>query len=366
MDIVLDANILIADYRLSGTAFRVTLDGIRRTDCKLLISEVVLAEVVAKYRDDLCEAVEQERKARRTIDRLTGRGAVVPSLDVGAETEHFADHLRGRLIAAGARILPWPLVPHEAVVQRILSGRPPTRKDAGYRDTLIWESLLAHVVSARPKAAVLVTANARDFCEGEGLHPHLAKDLVNAGFTTNFVEVETSLTGLNKRVFEPMLGVLDEAKEKMARGAYRGIDLRVWLADHLRGLIDGDHLRGAASDLPDGCGGLHLSSKAEVRSLKVDDVRKLSNDELLVELRATIIGDVSISLDADDYERFAEARAWIGRDYSGGSVSISASEEFTGTFELIVGDGNVLASELTGMDGSYGEWTLSRRGTRRG
>jgi hypothetical protein len=63
VDIVLDTNIIVADFGLRGTAFRVAFDGIRRTDCKLLVPEVVIHEAVAKWREALTEAVEQQREA---------------------------------------------------------------------------------------------------------------------------------------------------------------------------------------------------------------------------------------------------------------------------------------------------------------
>jgi hypothetical protein len=274
------------------------------------------------------------------------------------EEKRYASSLRERLLASGAELLPWPAVAHRAVVERILGGRRPTRKDAGYRDTLIWETLLEYVVANRPEEVVFVTANVRDFCEGERLHPHLVQDLARAGFPEDFVRIDTSLTVLNKRVFEPTLALLDKARDEIARGEHRGINLQAWLRRHLRDLLDGDHLRGAASDLPDGCGHLYLSSKADVLTLMIEDVRQLSSGELFVEGNAKIGGDVNMSLDGDDYERFPEARGWIGADYSGGSVDVTIREEFSATFELILGDGDVLSSELTALDGNYGRWAV--------
>lgn len=76
MKLVLDSNIFIADVWLRGTQFAVLKDGIQRIDSELLVSEVVIAEVKAKYRERLVEALSAEEKAARGPDVLSVGGQV--------------------------------------------------------------------------------------------------------------------------------------------------------------------------------------------------------------------------------------------------------------------------------------------------
>jgi hypothetical protein len=284
VDIIVDTNILVADYQLNGTAFRVAFDGIHRTDWTLLVPQVVLAEVVSKYREQLLEVLAQHQKARDTLRRITGRelpGEDPVANDVQVEIGRFAERFPRMLTERGAKLLPWPAVDHQAVVGRLLRGRRPMRKDVGYRDTLVWETIVTHLRSSERTQAVFVTRD-RDFLDGSGLHPDLLEDLREAGVDPARLSVEDSLAALNKRVFEPTLALLDEVKDQLQRGAFPYVDLRAWVARSLRDLIQEDDLRGTAIDLPHGCGKVDLSSANEVTSFEVSDVRRLSSGDLLV------------------------------------------------------------------------------------
>ena len=363
MDIIVDTNIIVADFQLHGASFRVALDGVQRTDCRLFVPEIVVAEVICKYREHMLEALTLQQKVRAIFQRVTGRSLVddeAIEASVNAEIAEFAERFPRMLKNRGARLLPWPGVEHESVVRRLLAGRRPSRKDAGYRDTLIWETIVAHLRSSPTSEATFVTHNTRDFWEGAGLHPDLLQDLRNAQVDPVRLSVEESLVALNKRLFEPTLALLDEAKDQLQRAAYPGVDLRAWAMKHLYDAIDGDDLRGAATDLPHGCGIVGLSTKYDVISFEVGRVRRLSSGDLLTKVGFTLEGEVSTSVDEDDYERFSEAREWLGHDYDGGSVSGNVSETFTATFEFVIGDGKIQSYELVGMSGDYGNWIASR------
>ncbi len=67
---------------------------------------------------------------------------------------------------------------------------------------------------------------------------------------------------------------------------------------------------------------------------------------------------MSLSLRTEDYERFAEAREWMGHDYDGGSVYISVPEVFTTNLEFVFGQSEVVAASLVGASGNYGSFSL--------
>lgn len=361
VDIIVDTNILVADYQLHGTAFRVAFDGIQRTDCTLLVPEVVVAEVIGKYREHMLEALTLHRKGRTAFQRITGRPLIEEQpIETAVDTEirDFAERFPRMLTSRGARLLPWPNIDHQAVVGRLLGGRRPMRNDVGYRDTLIWESIIAHLKSSMTEA-VFVTHNTKDFFEGGVLHTDLLQDLRDAGIEPARLSIEESLFALNKRLFEPTLALLDGVKDQLQREAYPGVDLRGWATTNLGDVIEDDDLRGAATNLPQGCGSVHLSSEYQVTGFEVVDVRRLSSGELLVEVHFKANGEVATSVDGDDYDRFSEAREWLGSDYDGGSVDGYVPETFTATFEFIISEGRIQSHELTGMEGNYGDWTIA-------
>ncbi len=62
MTIILDANILIKDYHLEGTAFKMFFPGCYKAGWKAKVPAVVVEEVVASY-------ARQFLKHRRSIDK---------------------------------------------------------------------------------------------------------------------------------------------------------------------------------------------------------------------------------------------------------------------------------------------------------
>jgi hypothetical protein len=64
MDVVLDANIYLADPRMEGVAFKSLLDYLRKKQSTLIIPQIVFDEVIARY-PDLLSA--QSRKAGKEV-----------------------------------------------------------------------------------------------------------------------------------------------------------------------------------------------------------------------------------------------------------------------------------------------------------
>jgi len=82
MRIVIDTNIFCEDYYLRGSNFRVLLDGLNSLPGTLLIPEVVVDEVVNRYREDLLEVTSKEREVRNSLSRMLSNPGSAPPLNV--------------------------------------------------------------------------------------------------------------------------------------------------------------------------------------------------------------------------------------------------------------------------------------------
>jgi len=69
--IVLDTNILCADYRMTGTAFRVFLSGVSRIGASVYVPAIVFDETCAKYMEDLSTLVSRLRGGARDWQRFS-------------------------------------------------------------------------------------------------------------------------------------------------------------------------------------------------------------------------------------------------------------------------------------------------------
>lgn len=149
--------------------------------CSVAIPAVVLAEVVAhrrraltRQRNDLKRDV---RKGRRTVEGLDELRALVDEDNDGLQrmADAYGKHV---LSTCGqeASVLPYPSVGHEELVDRVLAYRRPfNESERGYRDALVWYSVLEQAADGR---VVVLTGNTKDFADPNGqLGPDLLADL---------------------------------------------------------------------------------------------------------------------------------------------------------------------------------------------
>lgn len=120
------------------------LDESTRGRLTVAVPELVLREAVNKWAEGVAGL---ERQRRESLKNLARRGVSVdpaPALDTEALQRDEDARVRGVLKLAGVEIVAFPQVGHAAVSDRALQRRRPFDKEGkvGYRDTLIWETVL--------------------------------------------------------------------------------------------------------------------------------------------------------------------------------------------------------------------------------
>lgn len=152
--VVLDTNALFDDPYVSGGQSARLLALARRSKIALAIPEVVLLELQRQQRRTVVGRIDQLQKAEPKILESLRILQLDPSdyplslpdfsaLNADTILEAGYRRLRERLIANSVEILPVPTVPHADVLARDLSSRLPFDSSGkGYRDALIWHSLL--------------------------------------------------------------------------------------------------------------------------------------------------------------------------------------------------------------------------------
>lgn len=192
--VVLDSTELRNDLRLAKASAEYLRAYSRHTGARIIVPEVVRREVLAHIEEETAKQIAALRTATRKLESygvdLSGRGSTGTPLGASrrwiiAAREAFDE----RLTWLGAEIAPTPTTSHEEVLDRLFDGRKPfrdKRSDRGYRDFLIWKTVLAHRVPYSPEVGrrpvVFVSGNTSDFADdgesaGESLlHPDLLRD----------------------------------------------------------------------------------------------------------------------------------------------------------------------------------------------
>jgi hypothetical protein len=184
--VVLDSSVIErAQGNLSNNEWAPLIRAATLGYCSVAIPAVVLAEVIAhrkralaKQRDDLRRDV---RRGRRSAEDLEQLRALLDEHDDGLQ--RMADAYGDQVLSTcgqEASVLAYPSVRHEELVNRVLTYRRPfNESERGYRDALIWYSILEQAADAR---VVILTGNTKDFADSDGqLGPDLLADVDRLG-----------------------------------------------------------------------------------------------------------------------------------------------------------------------------------------
>lgn len=165
--IFVDTTELRKSPRLDKAGWPEVLAWAREGIVGLAISDVVLREA---QRQQVEQREADARELRQVISKFAhteARNLDLDRIEEEARTEasQYRKRTRKHIEDSGGTILPLPKVSHARVLDRDLGTRKPfARSGKGYRDTLIWESLVEFVKTLRSdQMVVFVTGNANDF-----------------------------------------------------------------------------------------------------------------------------------------------------------------------------------------------------------
>ena len=207
MKVVIDSNIIIADFEMGTDAFIAVLENTRNGRINLCIPEVVIDEVLNKFRQviekplmDLTTAIARLRRyTRKNIEISVGNEFLQEAYD------EYSLRLLKRIAENNVHIIPYPNTLHKNMAYRAMSvKRPFNSNEKGYRDSLIWENLkeiitYENVNNKTEVKAIFITMNTKDFMsEDDLLHEDLVKELVDLGFESDSLIVYKSLSDFVK------------------------------------------------------------------------------------------------------------------------------------------------------------------------
>lgn len=183
--IITDSTELHNAYALKDARWSKLSAEIRSDRVEWLVPEVVVQETVRHHNEAHEAAVKKTipslRKTERALEQLgLSVGLNAEELVRNSRIEHdYENQLRARIDEIGGRIAPLPSIEHGELLSWDLSQRKPFGQSGkGYRDALIWASVLER---ARDAAAhehlIFVSNNSRDFASKDSLHDDLHRDL---------------------------------------------------------------------------------------------------------------------------------------------------------------------------------------------
>ena len=284
--VILDTTELKEAPRLYEGLLGVLLHASRIRRVRVGIPEVVRDEFERHQRRALSDSIKKASEAEMSQSRITGTKPPAT-----AELEPlFSDWKRTvamRLEAAQVTILGLPGTSHAAMLERDLGNRRPFQDGKGYRDALIWETVLAAATGS--DSVLFVSRNSGDFADKEkkGWHPDLLDDLKARGLGEERVRLAL---GLKAAIDE--LGMIPKDEPNLAHAlasGKAGIDLRAWLIKGLPTVARGLHVRGADGQAAD----VQLTAVGAVETLDVVRAWQLESDVIHVVMEAVLVVDLT-------------------------------------------------------------------------
>lgn len=220
MYIAIDSNAIFHDFHLTNPSSQLLLKFARETRTRLLIPQIVLDETLNNFGREINLASDSINKLLRDDS---------PRIDIKEEITRFKSKLEAKLLKGlNAEILNIPDIAHNVLIKRaMMRKRPFNQQGSGYRDALIWFSLLEFLKKSK-ETAFFVTNDIKAFWNDkrDALHPDLIEDLTLAGLQKESVSIFASVEDLNAKVIKPKLAAFDELRTVITKDQFSSLRLK--------------------------------------------------------------------------------------------------------------------------------------------
>lgn len=213
MWIVIDTNVFFDDLRMKKSLDLLFKD-IENVHFSLQIPEIVVKETVNLYKERrkafLCKLLSssKELKALTSLEYNVN----IEAESLVRDLRGYEDYLREK-IASNGEVAPFPEVALQNLVERDLERRKPFKENGvGFRDTLIWETILNLATREGCEGIIFITKNTKDFSDNNALHPDLIRDLERIGVNPNIIRLFVSVEQFLKSMVIPALNDMSVTK----------------------------------------------------------------------------------------------------------------------------------------------------------
>ena len=193
---------MFGDPTLGSGALNHLVRSCRAVGVTVAVPEMVVLELVAQYDAEMRTRLGAASKAISNLERYIYTEKL-PALSVDAQSLEagYEEWFRNKLNDMGILILKLPDVPQQVITERALKKRRPfTTKggDAGYKDALIWETILEFLDSSL--GPVVFVTNDSGFCHGNEskIHGDLEIGLKSRGHSILRVTIQKHYEGTTK------------------------------------------------------------------------------------------------------------------------------------------------------------------------
>lgn len=177
MKIFIDTNIFFNNWMLRGAHFQLLSNYIKNTGNQLIIPEVVNKEVENKFKVEFGKIKNEIINLASKVGQFTQSSFEIDMKQLPAEEYDFKNILLSYY--PNTEIITIDNVDNKILVEKAIHGKRPFREsEKGYRDAVIWHSLINYIKDNEIDDEIaLITCNSNDFFVKDGENFKLHKDL---------------------------------------------------------------------------------------------------------------------------------------------------------------------------------------------
>lgn len=309
MKIVIDSNIIIADFWLESAKFKILFESSKNDEIEIYIPEVVIDEVINKYTQKVNGAKTTIEAEYRKFNKLSKRGLdsnITPNI-IDDTISNYKDHLEKVINDYNINIIPYPKVNHKFIAQKAMKKlKPFNTNEKGYRDALIWEnikSLLTEEGLVLPELT-FITTNHKDFSNSGELHPDLITELQQEGFSEDSVKIYSTLNEFNEKKIKLFLAQSSSFEKKLKDGEIWDFDLLDVTNKYLFANFVDSQLYNL--DFLDDSNEPTVRAIYDDYDIEIISVKKLNSTEYIVDLKFEVETEIDFFIDKNEYYHLYE------------------------------------------------------------
>jgi len=289
MIIIPDSSVLVSNFQFSSKDFTTFFGFFREAGHSIAIPDVVLQETLNKYTEKMDKDF---RLLKQTINNIQIRSADRKSLHIAKDleegyTKRYQSYIDDICKAHSIEILPLPTIGHDVLVKRALFRSKPFSPDGrkGYRDALIWYSLLELLEKSKVPIAFLCN-DTRDF-SGESkkeLHHSLVQELKSKGYADDSILLFPNLSLFVESQIISNLPTADQTLALFQRNSKGGDTFEMALEKELQTILENISVDREELGKPDSFESITVAAAEEVAGFELHSTSKLDDGLVIPEV----------------------------------------------------------------------------------
>lgn len=290
---VIDTNFIHADYFLRGTRITSLAGSAHKLGHTVFIPQVVYDEMCKQYYEEVDKLASLFKGVQKDLIKLSPIKDQWADYDFNKLKTNYEQILTQQCTNLNIALLKYPTVSHRDMVKRELSKRKPFKDSTkGYRDALIWETVLELAKQCRKDDTIIfLTENTDDFAEKKSsLHPDLLEDCKEKGVRDGKIQLVSNFKKLIHDEIIPTFDKLNESFDELQQyGSVGNIDIHEIVRksldrDSVQHLFDYNPNMGPNQYAPGYYENIWVHYAA-LRNSSMVDVRKVTDSDVLISVK---------------------------------------------------------------------------------